>query len=122
MNTIIWIIQGILSIAFLVAGSMKLIMPKDKLKEKLGSWVDDFRESQLKLIGFLEILGAFGLILPRVFNVLPILTPMAACGLVFAMIGGAQAHLKRKESIVTNIVLLLLAAFVFIGRFYIVPV
>jgi hypothetical protein len=50
------------------------------------------------------------------------LTPIAACGLVLTMVGAAQTHLKRKESIITNAVLLLLSVFVIIGRFYIVPV
>lgn len=118
MNIIIWIIQGFLSITFLIVGLMKMTLPKDKLKEKIGGWVDDFKESQLKLIGLVEILGALGLILPMIFNILPILTPIAACGLVFAMIGGAYTHLKRKESIITNVVLLLLAVFVIIGRLF----
>ena len=122
MNVIIWIIQGLLAVAFFMAGFMKTTMPKDKLREKIGGWVDDYKDSQLKLIGFSEVLGAFGLILPMLLNFLPVLTPIAACGLVFTMIGAAQTHFKRKESIIMNVVLLVLALFVIIGKFYIVPV
>jgi uncharacterized membrane protein YphA (DoxX/SURF4 family) len=122
MNTIIWIIQVLLSLAFLATGFMKITMPKEKLKEKIGGWVDDFKDSTLKLIGITEVLGAFGLVLPMLLNAFPVLTPIAACGLVLTMVGAAQTHLKRKESIITNAVLLLLAVFVIIGRFYIVPV
>jgi putative oxidoreductase len=121
MNTIIWIIQVVLSIAFLIAGFIKLIMPKDRLREKIGVWVDDFSDSRLKLIGFLEVLGAFGLILPMTFNILPFLTPLAACGILFAMMGAVNLHMKRKESVVTNVVLLLLAALVIEGRLYLLP-
>jgi VIT1/CCC1 family predicted Fe2+/Mn2+ transporter len=122
MNVVIWIIQGLLSLAFLMAGLMKMIMPKDKLREKIGGWVDDYKESQLKLIGLTEVIGVLGLILPMLFNIFPILTPIAACGLAFAMVGAAITHLKREESIITNVVLLLLALFVIIGRFFLVPV
>lgn len=122
MNTIIWIAQGLLSLAFLLAGFMKMSLPKEKLREKIGSWVDGFKVSQLKFIGLTEVFGAIGLILPMLLNILPILTPIAACGLVLPMIGAVQIHLKRKESIITNIVLLLLSVFVIVGRFYFVPV
>jgi len=122
MNIIIWIIQGLLSIAFLMAGFMKMTMPKEKLKEKIGGWVDEFKASNLKLIGLVEVLAAFGLILPMILNFFPVLTPIAACGLVFTMIGAAQTHWKRKESIITNVALILLSLFVIIGRFYLVPV
>jgi DoxX-like family len=122
MNVIIWIIQGLLSLAFFMAGFIKIIMPKDKLKEEIGGWVDDYKVPQLKILGLTEILAGFGLILPMLFDILPVLTPIAACGLVFTMIGAAQTHFKRKESIITNVVLLVLALFVIIGRLFLVPV
>jgi hypothetical protein len=122
MNVVVWIIQWFLSIAFFLAGFMKMIMPKNKLRNKIGGWVDNYKESQLKLIGLTEVLGAFGLIWPMIFNILPVLTPISACGLAFTMVGAAQTHLKRKESIITNVILLFLAIFVIMGRFYFVPV
>ena len=120
MNLTIWIIQGLLATAFLMAGIMKLIMPKNNLKEKIGGWVDEYKESQIKLIGLVEVVGAFGLVLPMLLHVIPILTPIAAFGLVLTMIGAARTHLKRKESIRNNIVLLVLGVFVIIGRLFIV--
>jgi uncharacterized membrane protein len=122
MNIIIWITQGLLSIAFLVAGLMKITLPKDKLRGKIGDWVDDYKATPIKLVGLTEVLGALGLILPMIFNILPVLTPIAACGLVLSMIGAVQIHLRRKEIIDANVVLLIMAGFVAIGRFYIVPV
>jgi uncharacterized membrane protein YphA (DoxX/SURF4 family) len=120
MNLTIWIIQGLLATAFLMAGIMKLIMPKNNLKEKIGGWVDEFKESQIKLIGLFELLGAFGLVLPMLLQVVPILTPIAAFGLVLTMVGAARIHFKRKESIMSNIVLLILGVLVIIGRLFIV--
>jgi uncharacterized membrane protein YphA (DoxX/SURF4 family) len=122
MNLTIWIIQGLLATAFLMAGIMKLIMPKNNLKEKIGGWVDEYEESQIKLIGLVEVLGAFGLVLPTLLHVIPILTPIAASGLVLTMVGAARTHLKRKESIMSNIVLLVLGVLVIIGRLFIVKV
>jgi uncharacterized membrane protein YphA (DoxX/SURF4 family) len=120
MNITIGIIQSLLSTAFLIAGVIKLILPKNNLKEKIGGWVDEFKESQIKLIGLIEVVGAFGLVLPMFLHVIPILTPIAAFGLVLTMIGAARTHLKRKESIRNNIVLLVLGVFVIIGRLFIV--
>ena len=122
MNLTIWIIQGLLATAFLMAGIMKLIMPKNNLKEKIGGWVDEYKESQIKLIGLIEVVGAFGLVLPMLLHVIPILTPIAAFGLVLTMVGAAQTHFKRKESIMSNIVLLVLGILVIIGRLFIVKV
>jgi uncharacterized membrane protein YphA (DoxX/SURF4 family) len=122
MNLTIWIIQGLLATAFLMAGIMKLIMPKNNLKEKIGGWVDEYEESQIYLIGLVEVLGAFGLVLPTLLHAIPILTPIAASGLVLTMVGAARTHLKRKESIMSNIVLLVLGVLVIIGRLFIVKV
>ncbi|WP_338324652.1 DoxX family protein [Nonomuraea polychroma] len=50
---------------------------------------------------------------------MPVLTPLAATGLVVVMIGAAVTHARRKEHqmILGNLVLLALAAVVARGRF-----
>jgi uncharacterized membrane protein YphA (DoxX/SURF4 family) len=118
MNTATWIVQILLALAFLAAGVMKLTQPKEKLAERMG-WVEDFSPAIVKVIGGVEILGAIGLVLPALTNVLPILTPLAAAGLVLNMLGAAATHLHRHEypMIVGNLVLLALAAFIVYGRF-----
>ena len=65
------------------------------------------------------MLGAIGLILPQATGIAPILTPIAALGLVAVQVGAITVHVRRKETKVlpVNIVLLLLALFVAIGRF-----
>ncbi len=122
MNIALWIVQGLLAAAFLMAGFMKASQPKDKLAEKMA-WVNDFTASQVRNIGIVEVLGAIGLILPAVTGILPILTPLAAVGLGITMIGAAKTHLRRGENqmIMPNIVLLLLSVFVAYGRFVAVP-
>jgi len=122
MEIALWIVQGVLALAFLMAGAMKVMQPKEKLAEKMD-WVEDFSPGQLKGIGVLETLGALGLILPAVTDTLPWLTPTAAVGLVMVMIGAALTHRRRGEGsmIGINVVLLLQAAFVAYGRFALAP-
>ena len=122
MNVVIWIIQVLLAAAFLMSGIMKLTVSKNRVKEKVGGWVEDFKVIEIKMIGLVEMLGAIGLILPMVMNIFPFLTPIAAGGLGITMIVAAQTHLKRKESIIMNVVFLILALFIVLGRLVLVPV
>lgn len=124
MNTFIWIIQGLLSLVFLMAGFMKISQPKEKLKEKVGGWVEDFSETKIKLIGTVELLASLGLVLPMALNILQVLTPLVAIGLILDMAVAAMTHLNRKEnkSVILNMVLLLLALFVVYGRLVLDPV
>ncbi|NRF94831.1 DoxX family protein [Paenibacillus frigoriresistens] len=117
MNIALWIVQGILGIAFLMAGMMKAFAYE---KAKAGMpWVNDTKKELVTFIGLAELLGGLGLILPEATDVAPILTPIAACGLGLIMLFAAVFHAKRKENqaIVMNIILLALTVFVAIGRF-----
>ena len=123
MDIAIWVVQVLLALAFGKVGFMKATQPKAKLEENM-KWVEDFSAPVIKLIGSLEFLAALGLILPMLTNIFPILTPLAASGLVIIMLGAALTHFRRKEygGIAANTVLLLLALFVAYGRFVLVPV
>jgi uncharacterized membrane protein YphA (DoxX/SURF4 family) len=118
MDVVLWIIAGLLALAFLGAGLTKLVQPKEKLAATMG-WVDDFSPGTVKLIGALEVLAAIGLVLPAALDVVPVLVPLAAVGLVALMIGAAVTHARRGETpmIAVNVVLLVLAVVVAWGRF-----
>jgi uncharacterized membrane protein YphA (DoxX/SURF4 family) len=118
MDVVLWIIAGLLALAFLGAGLTKLVQPKGKLAATMG-WVDDFSPGTVKLIGALEVLVAIGLVLPAALDVVPVLVPLAAVGLVALMIGAAVTHARRGETpmIAVNVVLLVLAVVVAWGRF-----
>ena len=123
MNIVLWVVQILLALAFLMAGAMKSTQPINKLAVRM-KWVNAMKPSQLvRLIGILEVLAAIGLILPAVTGILPWLTPVAAIGLVLTMIGAMIVHIRLGEGshIAPNIVLLLLAVFVVVGRFVLVP-
>ena len=123
MNVVLWIIAGILAAAFVAAGTMKLTQPKEKLAASGMGWTEDYSPGAVKAIGALEVLAAIGLILPAALDIAPVLGPVAALGLVLVMVGAIRTHAKRKESqmISVNLVLLVLAAVVVLGRFVIAP-
>lgn len=119
MNTVLWIIQGILAAMFFMAGIQKSTQPVEKLVKSGLNWAERVPLTELRFIGISELLGAIGLILPWALNLFPILTPIAATALVLVMLMAAFHHLRFNEgkAIIFNSVLLLLAAFVAYGRF-----
>ena len=96
MNTALWVVQGILAFAYVAAGGIKASQPKEALEAKMA-WAQDFSAGTVRLIGFVEILGAAGLVLPMMLDIYPWLTHFAAAGLALLMIGAAGTHVKRKE-------------------------
>lgn len=119
MNTVLWILAGVLAAVFLAAGAAKLTQPKEKLVASPNmAWATDFSPGALKMIGTLEVLAAIGLILPAALDIVPVLVPLAALGLVLLMTGAAATHARRKEAqaVATNVVLIAVAAVVAWGR------
>jgi hypothetical protein len=81
-NYALWVVQWLLALLFLWAGGVKLVLPLEMLKGPValpGLFV--------RFIGLAEALGAVGLILPWLLRIRPVLTPLAAAGLVIIMIG-----------------------------------
>jgi len=119
MNTALWIAQGLLALGFAVSGTMKLARRREELKEKGQAWVEDFSDSDVKLIGIAELLGATGLVLPPLVDIAPWLAPIAATGLATVMLLAARTHLRRKEpeGVVVTLVLGAIAVFIMWGRF-----
>jgi uncharacterized membrane protein YphA (DoxX/SURF4 family) len=119
MNIALWIAAGLLALAFLATGLLKITRSKEKLAAAGMGWTESFSPATIKAIGVAEVLGAIGLILPAVLDVAPILVPIAAVGLALVMVGAITTHLRRKESqlVALNVVLLVLALFVAWGRF-----
>jgi len=90
LNAALWIVQILLAALFLFAGSTKLILPIDVLTSMgspnqivLPGWF-------IRFIGIAEVLGAIGLILPRLLTIRPQLTALAAAGLVIIMVGATS--------------------------------
>jgi hypothetical protein len=120
VNIALWIVQGLLALAYLAAGSIKVARPREQLVASgRFDWMKDTSDAGVKAVGAVEVLGALGLILPELTGIAPILTPIAAVGLVIVQIGAIRVHLVRNERqpLPANVILLLLAAFVAIVRF-----
>lgn len=81
-NVTLWTLQAILALLFLFAGGSKLVLPLAALQGPIA-----LPGVFLRFIGVCEVAGALGLILPGLFKIRPILTPLAACGLVAIMTG-----------------------------------
>lgn len=111
MEIAIWIVSGLLALVNLGAGAAKLFVPREKHVAQ-QPWAGDFSHTQVRLIGVAEVLAAVGLILPRLLDILPILSPLAAAGIVLLQAGAASVHLRRKETVVPNLVIIVLAGFV----------
>jgi hypothetical protein len=118
MNTIIWMIQGLVATALTVSGLVILLLPKEKLIPKL-SWVKEYPDGMRYFICVSKIFGAIGLILPMYLNVLPILTPVAACFIALFMILAMRYHLAKKEykDLPATMVFFVLAIFIASQRF-----
>lgn len=106
----LWILNGLLALAFIAAGAMKVLRPKSALVAGGMAWADDFSDPTVKLIGTAELVGGIGLILPLLTGIAPILTPIAATALTLVMLGAVVVHLRRRESATPSIVLGVLSA------------
>jgi hypothetical protein len=113
MNIALWIIQALLAALFLFAGVIKLIMPIEELS-KQGAMPGLF----LRFIAVCEVLGSVGLILPWLLRIRPVLTPLAAAGLVISMIGATIATIMTGQGAMAlfPFVVGVFAAFVAYGR------
>lgn len=113
-NAILWTIQGLLALSFLFAGGMKLLTPTSTL----APMVAPLPIPLIRFIGFCEVTGAFGLILPGLLRIRPSLTPLAAAGLVIIMSGAVSASitLGRMTDMVAPAILGVLAIVVIYGR------
>ena len=118
MNRALWIVQILLAALFLWAGGLKLVMPIEAMTEQIA-----YPGLFLRFIGVVEVLGALGLILPGLTHIRPGLTPLAAAGLVIVMIGATVVTAMAMGAVMALIPLVtgLLAGFVAIGRWRVVP-
>jgi uncharacterized membrane protein YphA (DoxX/SURF4 family) len=90
MNIVLWMIQILLALVFLMSGVLKFVMSYSDMTEKAPVV---FPYWFLLFIGGCEILGAIGLVVPWLTRIKPGLTPLAALLLVVIMIGAVVTTL-----------------------------
>jgi putative oxidoreductase len=117
LHVSLWVAQGLLAAFFLMAGVNHGLKPLAEAAQS-SPWITGIPVWLARFIGFAEIAGAVGVVLPAATRVLPWLTPLAAAGLAVIMALAVPFHVMRGEASVVafNIVPMLLAVFVAWGR------
>ena len=122
MNIALWIVQILLAAAFGMTGFMKLSTPVDELAVAMP-WVTRLPSWAPQVAGAADVLGALGLVLPAATRIWPVLTPLAALGLVLVMLLAVLwVHLPAGDSIGANLALALVAGLVAYGRLKVAPI
>ena len=118
MNILLWIIQVILALLFLLAGATKLILPIAEMTKDIH-----LPGLFLRFLGVAEVLGALGLILPGALRIKPGLTSLAAVGLMIIVIGATVITATNGPIVgaIIPFITTLLLAFVAYGRWRIAP-
>ena len=117
LNFWLWAAAALLALLYAFVGYVKSFRPLPELAPTMG-WAPGMPRLT-RFVGTVEILGALGLILPLLTNILPWLTPLAAIGLSVIQILAIGLHARRGETGKTlpmNLVLLALSLFIVWGR------
>ena len=75
VTVVLWIVQALLALVFLVAGGSKLVMSIEEMTKDVA-----LPGAFLRFLGVAEVAGALGLLLPGLLGIRPGLTPLAAAG------------------------------------------
>jgi len=113
----LWATQIILALLFLFAGVMKFVVPVEEMTK--GSSLPG---SFFHFIGVMEVLGGIGLILPSLFRILPVLTPITACALVIIMVGATVISAPMGWVAFFPFLVGILTAFIAYGRLRLLPI
>lgn len=118
MTYALWVVQALLAALFVFAGGMKLVVPLDQLQGPVP-----LPGAVMRFLGVAELLGGLGLVLPGLVRVQPMLTPLAAAGLVIIMVGAVVITLIGGDVLLAAIPLVvgLLLVFVAYGRWRLAP-
>jgi uncharacterized membrane protein YphA (DoxX/SURF4 family) len=95
-NTWLWILAGFLAALFLGTGVLKLTRSRDEIIAEGLTWAEDYTEPQLRALGWAEVLGALGLVVPPLVG-FGIVTPVAATCLTVLTVGALVVHVRRRE-------------------------
>ena len=114
----LWVAQILLAAFFGFAAYMKLLMSPEALAGMGLVWAQEYPMWFVRSIGFAELAGTLGIVLPALTRIQPGLTPLAALGFSTIQVLAIGFHLSRGEGALTpfNFVVLAVALFVLWGR------
>jgi uncharacterized membrane protein len=119
----LWAVQALLALFFLMAGINHGLVPIEEAA-KSSPWITNIPVVLARFIGFSELAGAVGLILPAATRIQPWLTPLAAVGLAIIMVLAIPFHVMLGEANVIGIHVIVAALSLFVawGRFRRAPI
>jgi hypothetical protein len=115
LNTALWIAQTFVAVVFALAGATKLSLPRERLAKRMH-WAEAWPRGRIRLLGFAEVAGSVGLVVPAVTGIAPVLTPIAAACLCVLMVGAARTHRQLGEGFVPAAVIGALCVAIAVGR------
>jgi hypothetical protein len=123
MDIALWVLQVLLALAFLGAASNHAFRFDTAARDRMA-WMLAVGKGNMRIIGYLEILGDIALILPAITGILRWLTPVAAALFALLMVFAIVFHARREgevPNIVFNAILGILALAVAYGRLVLEP-
>jgi uncharacterized membrane protein YphA (DoxX/SURF4 family) len=113
----LWVLQIGLGVWFTMVGYSHAFAPFDQVSQQ-ATWMQDVPRALSLFIGYAEVAGGLGLVVPAATRIAPRLTPLAAIGLATIMMLAIAFHVVRGEASVIWIHSLLagLALFIAWGR------
>ena len=122
MNIALWIAHILLIIVFGMAGYAKVFTPIEELElASQMAWVTSVPVWMVRLAAVSELFAVLALIAIPPIKRYTFLVPLASIGLTLIMIGSLFVLAPRGESIILNLVLGGVAAFVAWGRWKVMP-
>jgi uncharacterized membrane protein YphA (DoxX/SURF4 family) len=118
MNALLWTLQAVLAAIFTASGLAKISQPKDRLIASGQTGVAPFPLPVIRVTAFCELLGAIGILVPRLVGVAAFLTPAAAIGFAIVMVGAiaSHAHLREPRNVALTVAIFIAAVTVAVGR------
>ena len=110
----LWVVQAVLAGVFIMSGGIKLFLPMEWLAPN-NPWVNQVPEWLPRVIGFAEVAGGLGMLLPSALRIQPRLTVYAAFCLAIVMLLAIGFHIQRSEYAALPVNVILFAASVYVG-------
>ncbi|PYO52958.1 MAG: hypothetical protein DMD83_24735 [Candidatus Rokuibacteriota bacterium] len=122
MNVTLWILQVVVGVFFAISGHGKAFNSWESMQRI--PWIDGVSLGLMRFIGWSELLGGIGPILPAATKIKPVLTPMAAVGLTLVMILATGFHVMRRKYmfVILTAAVGAITAFIAYGRFALKPI
>ncbi|HEY9303522.1 MAG TPA: DoxX family protein [Mycobacterium sp.] len=117
MNALLWTLQVLLAAVFAGSGAAKISQSKEKLVASGQTGVAPFPVPVIRVTALCELLGAVGILVPRLVGIAPFLTPAAAAGFAIVMVGaiGSHAYLREPRNVALTTLIFIAAITVAVG-------